>query len=96
VEKRRSVVPLNSVNEAFELFNELLVPSVTHVRGEIILPPANQERATDMESQRLEVVYYRAKDCLYLETSPDTSTARRCLSAGLSAAVPALRHRVAR
>lgn len=31
---RQRVVPLNSVEEAFALFNQLLVPSVTDVRGE--------------------------------------------------------------
>jgi hypothetical protein len=54
VDKRRSVVPLNSVNEAFELFNELLVPSVTDVRGEIVFVDVGDYVHLMQEEYRLE------------------------------------------
>ena len=52
--KRKSVVPLNSENEAFALFSELLTPSVADVRGEIVFVDIGDYVHLMQEEQRLE------------------------------------------
>lgn len=52
--KRRSVVQLNTPDEALTLFNELLVPSVTDVREEMVFVDIGDYVHLMQEEQRLE------------------------------------------
>jgi len=52
--KRKSIVPLNSLDEALTLFNELLTPSVTDARGEIVFVDIGDYVHLMQEEQRLE------------------------------------------
>ena len=53
--KQRSIVPLNSVDDAFRLFSDLLTPSVTDVRGETIFVDMGDYVRLMQEEQRLEL-----------------------------------------
>jgi hypothetical protein len=54
--KQRSIVPLNSGDDAFRLFSELLTPSVTDVRGETVFVDIGDYVHLMQEEQRLERV----------------------------------------